>query len=104
MFRLVAALLLLAAALPVSAWAYLVFQLGPVAVRAQTLTAGQALLRMGAVGALPLALLGAAAHALHGRALFAGARLTRALTTASLCLLYAALGWGLAKALPLVAW
>lgn len=104
MFRLLAALLLLAVSLPLSAWAYLIFQLGPVAVQAQTLTPGQALLRMGAVGALPLALLGAAAHALHGRALLDGARLTRALAVASLCLLYAALGWGVAKTLPLIAW
>ena len=104
MLRLMAAVIVFATAVPLSVWAYLVFQLGPVAVRAQTLTPGEALLRMAAVGALPLALLAAASHALHGRAVLAGGSLTRALTVASLCLLYAALAWGVAKGLPLVRW
>ena len=104
MLRLMAAVIVLATAVPLSVWAYLVFQLGPVAVLAQTLTPGEALLRMAAVGALPLALLAAAAHSLHGMAVLAGGLLTRALTVASLCLLYAALAWGLAKGLPLVRW
>jgi len=64
----------------------------------------EALLRMAALGALPLALLAAAAHALHGRAVAAGGRLTRALAVVALCLLYGALVWGVAKALPLIAW
>ena len=59
---------------------------------------------MAAVGALPLALLAAATHALLGRALLAGGLLTRALAVAALCLLYAALAWGVAKAIPLVRW
>ncbi|MCI0370793.1 MAG: hypothetical protein L0214_05315 [candidate division NC10 bacterium] len=104
MFRLLAALILLAAALPLSVWAYLVFQLGPVAVRAETLTPGEALLRMAAVGAFPIALLAAATHSLHGRAVLAGGLLTRALAVTSLCLLYAALARGLIRALPLVPW
>lgn len=104
MLRLLAALILLAAAVPLSAWAYIVFQLGPVAVRAQTLTPGEALLRMAAVGALPLALLAAAAHALLGRVLLVGGLLTRGLTVAALCFLYGALAWGVAKALPLISW
>jgi len=102
--RLLAGIFLLAAAFPLSAAAYLVFQLGPVAVGAQTLSPGEALLRMAALGALPLALLAAAAHALHGWAVAAGGRLTRALAVVALCLLYGALAWGVAKALPLIAW
>ncbi len=99
-----AALILLAAAVPLSAWAYIVFQLGPVAVRAQTLTPGEALLRMAAVGAFPVALLAAATHALLGRILLVGGLLTRGLAVAALCLLYGALAWGVAKGLPLVRW
>ena len=104
MLRLLAAVIVLATAVPLSVWAYLVFQLGPVAVRAETLTPGEALLRIAAVGGLPLALLAAAAHALHGRAVLAGGSLTRGLAVAALCLLYGALAWGVAKGLPLVRW
>jgi hypothetical protein len=103
-FRLLAAVIVLATAIPLSVWGYLVFQLGPVAVQAQTLTSGEALLRMAAVGGLPLALLAAAAHALHGRAVHAGGLLTRALTVTSLCFLYAALARGLIRALPFLPW
>lgn len=104
MLRLLTALVLLVLAIPLSVWAYLVFQLGPVAVRAETLTSGEALLRMAAAGALPLALLAAAAHALLGRVLLVGGLLTRALAVTSLCFLYAALARGLVLALPLLLW
>lgn len=104
MLRLVAGVALLLVTIPLSVWASLVFQLGPVAVRAETLTSGEALLRMAAAGALPLALLAAAAHALLGRALLAGAFLTRGLALTSLCFLYAALARGLVRALPLLHW
>ncbi|MBI2080325.1 MAG: hypothetical protein HY575_09305 [candidate division NC10 bacterium] len=104
MLRLVAGLALLAFTIPVSVWAYLIFQLGPVAVRAEALTPGEALLRMAAAGALPLALVAAAAHALLTRALLAGGILTRALAVTSLCFLYAALARGLVLALPLLPW
>ena len=104
MLRLLEAIFLLGVALPLSASAYLVFQLGPVAVGAQTLSPGEALLRMAALGALPLALLAAAAHALLGRVLLVGGLLTRSLTVAALCFLYGALAWGVAKGLPLVRW
>lgn len=104
MLRLLAALVLLVLTIPLSVWAYLVFQLGPVSAQAEVLTSGEALLRMAAVGALPLALLAAGAHALVGRALLGRAHLARAITVTSLCFLYAALARGLVLALPLVPW
>ena len=104
MFRLVTGVVLLALTIPTSIWASLVFELGRVAVWAQTITSEEALLRMAAAGAFPLALMAADAHVLHGRALLAGGFLTRALAVTSLCFLYAALGRGLVRALPLLPW